>query len=236
VTGIVCTISEKTVMHLNEMKKLGMSMIRVNGSFDIPDIGELKKVGVPILIDLPGKREKNRPSRLTDRQLLKLAIDNDVNYVGLSYVKSSKEVRNLKNKLKQHGADTGVVAKIETKSAVRNMKSIIKAADMVLIDRGDLGTDIGFEKVPYYQFKTVGVCKRLGKKVIIATEMLMSLINAMKPNCADVTDIFNAVVQGADYVMLSEETAVFDNPINPVKNMRKVIDYAEKSRFHIRGI
>ena len=226
--GIVCTISNKTVRHLKKMKDLGMSIIRINGAYDIPDIRKLRGVGVPILIDLPGKRKKERQNHMSDRDLLDFAIENRLDYVGLSYIDSGREVDSVRKYIETKNGNTKIVGKVETMKAIINPIPIVRASDIVLIDRGDLGTDIGFEKVPYYQQRIIRLCNQLNKKIIVATEMLMSVINNRKPNCADVNDVFTAVIQGADFLMLSEETAVGNDPINAVRNMAKIIRFAEK--------
>jgi pyruvate kinase len=231
--GMVCTVSPKTIPFLGEMKRNGMSIIRVNGSFGIPDIDKLKAVGLPILLDIPGERKKKRSNGMTDDELLLFAVRNGLDFVGLSYVKSKRDIEIVRKKLSN--SNVKIVGKVETEEAVKegNLIPIIMNSDMILIDRGDLGTAIGFEKVPYYQCKIVKLCNTLCKEVIVATEMFMSTINTDKPNCADVSDVFYALSQGATYVMLSEETAIGDNPTNSVRNMRRVIDYVKENSLNI---
>lgn len=225
-TAIVCTIGPASLDKIKELQEQGMALVRFNGAFQ-PFSTELRnKIPVPVLLDIPGKREKKRTSQFSDEELILLAVHNRVDYIGVSYVRTPEDVLSIVRLL--HGAPVKIVAKIETKEAYENMDTIISMPEvsMLLIDRGDLGTAIGPEKVPHAQKKIIERCKHFNKPVIVATEMLMSTLKKEKPNCADVNDVYTAVTQGADFVMLSEETALGDDPLRPVKIMRGIIDYA----------
>lgn len=225
VKGIVCTLGPSCYNLIGDLKNSGVAIFRINGSFGIPYIriiDELKEKNIPILVDLPGSRTKNKHMYVTDEDLIQFAINNKLDYVGLSYVKNAEEVRKLKDVLNPFNIK--VIAKIENKEGFENRMEIIKEADKILIDRGDLGTSIGFENVPRHQIEILKSCNMLNKEVIVATEMMMSTLNSTKPNCADVSDVYFAVHHGADYVMLSEETAIGKNPLETVKIMKKIID------------
>ena len=222
---IVCTIGPSTFNILDQIKDINIGLIRINGSFLVPEISQVKKLGYPILVDIPGKRMKNKNQMLSDEELVEMAINNQVDYIGLSYLKSADEVNKMREYIQSRNSSTKIVGKIETKDALDNADSIIRACDMVLIDRGDLGTAIGYEKVPFYQQLIIRKCNELNKKIIVATEMLMSTIKKEKPSCSDVTDIFFAVMSGCDYVMLSEESAIGENPVNSLRVMSKIIEF-----------
>jgi len=223
--GIVCTLGPASWNLMKDLKDAGMSIARINGSFGIPykkAIEELRQLGVKILVDIPGNRKKTKFSYIQDDDLINFAIENKMDYVGVSYVSNANEIKDIRKTL--NGNHLKIVAKIETKEGFENREEIIKEADKILIDRGDLGTSIGFEKVPYCQVEILKDCVRLNTPVIVATEMMMSTIEKTKPNCADVSDVYFAASHGANYVMLSEETAIGKNPIDTVKIMRKILD------------
>lgn len=222
--GIVCTLGPASWNHIKELKAHGMSIARINGSFGIPYKGaikELKDNNIPIIVDIPGTRIKEKVDYITDEDLINFSIENKVDYVGISYVRNAQEVIEMKNRLNPHGIK--IIAKIETKESLENREEIIKVADAILIDRGDLGTAIGFEKVPKSQILVLADCNKYNKPVIVATEMMMSTINSTKPSCADVSDVYFALHHGANYVMLSEETALGKEHISTVKIMSKII-------------
>ena len=154
--------------------------------------------------------------------MINYSIENKVSYVGLSYIKNAKEVIDLEERLSSHGIK--VIAKIETKESLKEREEIIKVADIIMIDRGDLGTAIGYEKVPKNQILILEDCKKYDKPTIIATEMMMSTINSSKPSCADVSDVYFALHYGANYIMLSEETALGKDPLSTIKIVKKKIN------------
>lgn len=221
--------NENVLNVLNE--KLGL--VRFNGSWLDYDTFKVvrQKIKKPILLDIPGDRKKPRQKTLTDDMLINLAIQEKLNYIGLSYVRSAEEVHAMRKRLE--GSNVKIVAKIETQEALQYLPEIVAAADMLLVDRGDLGTAIGFEKVPIAQVNILKECNKQNKPVITATEMMMSTLASHKPNCADVSDVFFAVYHGTNYVMLSEETAIGQNPIQTVEVMQKIIDEAVKHK-HIQ--
>ncbi len=223
--GVVCTLGPASWNMIRELREAGMTLARINGAFGLPYKGairELKDIGVQILVDVPGERKKDKLGYVTDDELIQFAIDNRLDYIGLSYVKNAEDIKKVREKL--GGSNVRIIAKIENGEAVQNREEIIKESDKVLIDRGDLGTDIGFEKVPRVQSLIIESAKMLGKDVIVATEMLMSTLKSTKPNCADVTDVYLAASQGADFIMLSEETALGKNPVDTVKITRRILD------------
>src|SRR3989344_3974236 len=158
-TAIVCTIGPVSLEMIKELQEHGMALARFNGAFQ-PFSTELRnKISVPVLLDIPGKREKKRSSQFSDEELILLAVHNRVDYIGVSYVRTPEDVLSVVRLLR--GAPVKIVAKIETKEAYEHMDSIISMPEvsMLLIDRGDLGTAIGPEKVPHAQKKIIERCK-----------------------------------------------------------------------------
>lgn len=154
----------------------------------------------------------------------------DYDYVSLSFVQSAADIEKLRQILLSHGSSAKVIAKIETKKAIssdENLEAIVKAADGIMVARGDMAVEAGAEVVPVIQRKLVALCRTYGKLCIIATQMLSTMIDSPEPTRAEVSDVATAVVQGADVVMLSDETAIGSYPLETVQEMKKVILYTQ---------
>jgi pyruvate kinase len=162
---------------------------------------------------------------------IKFATEQDVDYIALSFVQTAHDIANLQARIKRTGADCGVIAKIETKAAVGHLREIIKQADGVMVARGDLAVETRPETVPVIQKRILEHARDCQKIAIVATQMLESMINSPQPTRAEVQDVATAVVQGADAVMLSGESAVGKYPVDTVALMRRVIIYTERNRF-----
>jgi pyruvate kinase len=163
-----------------------------------------------------------------DKKDLRFGIEQGVDFVALSFVRSSKDIEDLRTLIKKHKGTQSIVAKIETQEAIENIDSIIAATDAIMIARGDLAVEIGPEKVPTNQKMIIKKCNALGKPVIVATQMLESMIHAPVPTRAEVSDVANAVFDGADAVMLSEETALGSYAIEAVTMMSHVAVQVEQ--------
>ena len=174
-----------------------------------------------ISLNIPALTEK-------DKQDLKFGIEQEFDIIALSFVKNEQDIIDAKNILKQYNSDIPIIAKIEKNEAVKNIDKILNIADGVMIARGDLGIEIDMEKVPLVQKMIIKKANNQSKPVITATQMLTSMINHSKPTRAEVSDIANAVLDGTDAVMLSDETTVGKFPIEAVKVMIKTIKQAEK--------
>ncbi len=154
-------------------------------------------------------------------------VDQQVDFIALSFVRTAQEVRHLKEFISSRNKLIRVLAKIEKRDALTNLDEIIDAADGVLVARGDLAVEVGNERVPVLQKKITRRCNLKGKTVIIATQMLMSMVSSPRPSRAEASDVANAIVDGADALMLSNETAVGEFPYESVRMMGKIIEEME---------
>ncbi|KAL1552792.1 putative protein kinase [Salvia divinorum] len=153
---------------------------------------------------------------------IKFGVDNEIDFYAVSFVKDAAVVHELKNYLKDAGADIHVIVKIESADSIPNLHSIITASDGAMVARGDLGAELPIEEVPLLQEEIIGLCRSMGKAVIVATNMLESMIVHPTPTRAEVSDIAIAVKEGADAIMLSGETAHGKFPLKAVKVMHTV--------------
>ena len=158
---------------------------------------------------------------------LLFAISKGPEYIALSFVSSAADVKAVKDILRKNGADIPIIAKIERGDAVSKFDGILAASDSVMVARGDLGVDIPLERVPMVQKEIIQKCNLAGKPVIIATQMLESMINAARPTRAEVTDIANAIFDGTDATMLSAETSIGRYPVQAVTFMARIAQEAE---------
>lgn len=148
--------------------------------------------------------------------------------MALSFVQTAEDVRQAKALIHAMGSQIPVVSKLERQSAVDNLDSILKETDMVMVARGDLGVECPLPQLPALQKRIIKACNRLSKPVIVATQMLLSMVNSPVPTRAETTDVANAVLDGADCVMLSEETAMGNYPVETVGYMRRITSEAEE--------
>jgi pyruvate kinase len=174
--------------------------------------------GVPLQV--PALTEK-------DRKDLACALDMGVDVVALSFVRSPDDLEEARQLMREHGREIPLIAKIEKPQAIDNLEAIIDKADGVMIARGDLGVEMGPEKVPIIQKRAIDMCNRQGKLVITATQMLDSMIRKPRPTRAEASDVANAVLDGSDTVMLSGETATGIHPVLAVRTMDKIIRTTE---------
>ncbi len=179
-------------------------------------------------VNLPNTRI-SLPS-LTPKDLLDLewALSNDVEWIGLSFVRSVTDVVDLKDRIFAAKKTTRVVAKIEKPEAIREIDNIIDMSDAIMVARGDLGVEMPMEEVPLMQKMIVQKSLAASKPVIIATQMMESMITSYAPTRAEVNDVANAVMDGADAVMLSGETSVGKYPVKVIENMQSIIDAVER--------
>ncbi|HVZ57252.1 MAG TPA: pyruvate kinase [Chitinophagaceae bacterium] len=175
-------------------------------------------------ISLPALTEKD----LAD---LEFIITQQVDWLALSFVRKAEDIVDLKRRLQEKNCTSKVIAKIEMPSALRDLRNIIVESDAVMVARGDLGVELPVEKVPMAQREIIRKCIHRAKPVIVATQMMESMIDRVKPNRSEITDVANAVLEGADAVMLSAETATGKHPALVVETMRKIILEVENTEY-----
>lgn len=168
---------------------------------------------------------------LTDKDLadLKVAMEENVEWIGLSFVRNPQDVIQLKEIIAENGAFCKVISKIEKPEAVVEIDRIIDETDAIMVARGDLGVEVPMQGVPLIQKMIVKKCHEKSRPVVIATQMMESMIESMTPTRAEVNDVANSVMDGADAVMLSGETSVGKNPIAVIEAMSKIISHIEES-------
>ncbi|MFP4091090.1 MAG: pyruvate kinase [Cyclobacteriaceae bacterium] len=168
-----------------------------------------------------------------DEEDLMFGLENDVDWIALSFVRRADDLYNLKDLIQENGKNTKIIAKIEKPEAIKNIDDIIEATDGLMVARGDLGVEIAMEEVPIVQKMLVKKCNMASKPVIIATQMMESMIENPRPTRAETNDVANAVLDGADAIMLSAETASGKYPVQTVKSMVKTILAVETSSDQI---
>lgn len=178
-------------------------------------------------INLPGSNVSADPLSNKDLDDLKCVLGNEVDFVALSFVRTAADVEMLRKRIDKTGADVQIIAKIERPEAVKNIQSILDAADGIMVARGDMGVEIGAEAVPPVQKKIIELAGEARKPVITATQMLESMVVNPRPTRAEASDVANAIYDGTTAVMLSAETASGKHPVRSVKVMEKIIRQAE---------
>lgn len=164
-----------------------------------------------------------------DREDVEFALSKQTDYLAMSFVRNADDIRELRWLIRHLGGDTAIIAKIEKREALDAIESIIAAADGVMVARGDLGVETPAEEVPVHQKRIIQLCNVASKPVITATQMLSSMVDNPRPTRAEASDVFNAIVDGTDAVMLSNETAAGNYPIEAVATMANIALIAEKS-------
>lgn len=190
--------------------------------------------------ELKGRRGVNLPdtdvsiSSLTpkDHSDLEFGIKNKVDFIALSFVRRPSDIIELRNILKSRKSEAGIIAKIETPQAVENIDEIIELSDGIMVARGDLAIEVPAEEVPLIQKSVIHKCNMAGKPVITATQMLESMIHSPVPTRAEVSDVANAILDGTDAIMLSEETTLGEYPLEAVEIMSKVARRTENDLLH----
>jgi pyruvate kinase len=170
---------------------------------------------------------------LTEKDLIDLEfiLKEELDWIALSFVRRVEDIVGIKKIIQANNSKAKVIAKIEMPEALENIREIILESDGIMVARGDLGVEVPIEKVPLIQRQLIRKCLHRGKPVIVATQMMESMIDRVKPNRSESTDVANAVLEGADAVMLSGETATGMHPVLVVETMRKIIIEAEKTEY-----
>ena len=207
------------------------------------DREKIERKKIPIILDLPGPRIQDIGSHtydmgalsvLTeeDKECIRFGIEHGVDYIAQSFVGDEKDISFCRDTINKYGGHQPVIAKIERKKALENLDSIISVSDAIMVARGDLGSEVPIESIPFIQADIIRRTKKAGKPVITATQMMLSMVDHDTPTRAEVTDVANAILQGSDSVMLSEETASGKYPVEAVAMMERIIIEAEK---HMSG-
>ena len=192
-------------------------------------LGSRKSVNVPgVHIDLPAITERDRSNIL-------FAIEQDIDFIAHSFVRSAADVKAVQDILDEHNSDIKIISKIENQEGVDNIDEIIEASYGIMVARGDLGIEIPLERIPGIQREIIRKCVHPRKPVIVATQMLHSMITQPRPTRAEVTDIANAIYMRTDALMLSGETATGKYPIEAVKTMSTIAEQAERDRQRLSG-
>jgi pyruvate kinase len=223
--------------------KIGNKIMIDDGKIEV-QVKEVTKEGdVKVMVTMGGiissKKGINLPDTkislpaLTDKDLvdLEFIIEQKLDWVALSFVRSVKDIVIIKSKLAEKKSKTKVIAKIEKPEALLNIREIILESDGIMVARGDLGVEMPVEQVPLIQKQIIRKCLHRAKPVIVATQMMESMIDRIKPNRSETTDVANAVIEGADAVMLSGETASGQHPVLVVETMRKIILEVETKEY-----
>lgn len=185
---------------------------------------------------LPGKSIRVPALTEKDKKDLVDGLALGVDAVALSYVQTPEDIREAKAIIRSHGSNIPVVAKLERRNAVDRLDAILEEVDIVMVARGDLGIECPLPELPAMQKRIIRACNRASKPVIVATQMLLSMVSSPSPTRAEVTDVANAVLDGADCVMLSEETAMGNYPVETVRVMGEIAAKAEELMAETRSI
>lgn len=229
--------------NLHKDVRVGNKIMIDDGKIEVLVKGILKNHDVQVEVFLGGRISSKKGINLPDTKIslpaltekdlvdLKFIIDHELDWVALSFVRSVKDIIILRNKLQERKSKTKIIAKIEKPEALTNLRDIIVESDGIMIARGDLGVELPVEQIPLIQRNIIRKCLHRAKPVIVATQMMESMIDRNKPNRSEITDVANAVLEGTDAVMLSGETATGQNPRLVVETMRKIIMEVERTEY-----
>jgi pyruvate kinase len=213
--------------------KLALTVVDVQG----PDVFCLVLEGGPVSnnkgLSLPGVAVSVPALSEKDAEDLRFALSLGVDFVALSFVRSAKDVELVREIMRQEDVEVPVIAKLEKPEAVENLEAIVNAFDGIMVARGDLGVELPLEQVPLVQKRAVQAARERNKPVIVATQMLESMIENSRPTRAEASDVANAVMDGADAVMLSGETSVGKYPIVAVRTMDRIIAAVETEEIMV---
>lgn len=252
-TKIIATMgpSSQSKEMLVELIKHNLNIARLNFSWDTHEghgiiIEHIREAAIEcgksieIMQDLSGPRVQeggghhfggeNNTEVITekDKNDLAFGIEQNVDYIALSFVGSAKDIIELRNLINEKGGKQKIIAKIERKMAFDNLDEILEVTDGVMVARGDLGNEYPLEEIPFIQHQIIEKSNKKSKMVIVATQMMLSMVNSPTPTRAEVSDVAYAIIDGANAVMLSEESAMGKYPVETVAMMKKIVLAAEK--------
>jgi pyruvate kinase len=189
-------------------------------------VSDNKGINLPgVAVSVPALSEK-------DKEDLRFALHLTVDFVALSFVRSASDVEDVRAVMKEEGIFLPVIAKMEKPQAIENLDEVIHAFDGFMVARGDLGVECPLEDVPMIQARIIDLARRNAKPVIVATQMLESMIGSPRPTRAEASDVANALLDGADAVMLSGETSVGEYPVETVRTMARILESTERHGLH----
>ncbi len=239
---IVCTLgpASNSPEIIEKILKAGMDIARLNLSYGtleehrqlISAVRSLsRKLGLPtgVLLDLPGYKKRTGDIEDVFEEHLKFAISQESDFIALSFVSSAQQVEEVKALLLRMESRIPVIVKIEQAQALEQSGAILRVSDGIMVARGDLASEISIEKVPLAQKQLINEANRQGKSVITATQMLESMVRSATPTRAEATDVANAILDGSDALMLSEETAIGSYPIEVIEMMVRIAIQAESA-------
>lgn len=237
---IVCTLgpASSTPDVIERMLKAGMDVARFNLSYgtleehslsisEVRSLSQKLKLPVGILLDLPGLKHYSGDVKAIFSQHLEFAQSQSVDFVALSFISSARQVKEVKSLIRKMNADIPVIVKIEDSRSIEESGAMLGIGEGIMVARGDLALEISIEKVPWAQKQLIKEANRHGKPVITATQMLESMVRSPAPTRAEATDVFNAVLDGSDALMLSEETATGSYPVEATEMMARIALEAE---------
>ncbi|MFH1031246.1 MAG: pyruvate kinase [Chloroflexota bacterium] len=244
-TKIVCTLgpASSSPEVIEKMLRAGMDIARLNLAYStfeehsrlVSRVRRLsRKLGLPtgILLDLPGPKRFNGDTKAVFGPHLEFALSQKADFIALSFISTARQVEAVKELLKEAKADTPLIVKIEKAQALAECETILEECEGIMVARGDLALEISIEKVPLAQKRLIREANCRGKPVITATEMLLSMVQSPTPSRAEATDVANAVLDGSDAVMLSNETSVGKYPDISTDMMAKIALEAESAFPH----
>jgi len=229
--------------NLAEKAKVGERLYIFDGKIQTTVIKVVGETAIKVRVENTGILSSRKGINLPDTNFagdiltpkdikdIKFGVENDIDYVALSFVQTADDINKLRQILTSLNSTAKIIAKIETKSAIsdENLESIIKSSDGIMIARGDLAVEAGAEVVPVAQRKIIRLCRKHGRLSIVATQMMASMVFESQPTRAEISDVSNAVIQGADALMLSDETANGHHPLETVIAMKKAILYTQEN-------
>lgn len=225
--GLARALDEGTMILVND----GQIQLEVLGADGPALICEVKKGGLLKSkkgVNVPGVRLPMPFMDARDESDIRFGVRHQVDFIAASFVSQAEDVHQIREIVAEEGGRTAIISKIEARYAIKNLADIIAVSDGLMVARGDLGVEIPAEEVPVVQKRIIEECRAAGKTVIVATEMLESMIHNPRPTRAETSDVANAIFEGTDAVMLSGETSVGDHPIEVVRTMGRIALIAEK--------
>jgi len=245
---IVCTLgpASNSPEIIEKLLLSGMDIARLNLSYGTLDehrqtvamvrsVSQKLNLPTAVLLDCPGRKRRTGDTKAVFGDHLQFAQANQLDFIALSFITSTQQVEEVKSLARDMHINIPIIVKIEKGEALAVSSSIVDVGDGVMVARGDLGLQINIEKVPLAQKKIIREANQRGKPVITATEMLESMVKSPTPTRAEATDVANAVLDGTDAVMLSEETSIGQYPVEAVQMMTKIIHEAETVLPHDKG-